>query len=117
MIVSLTRKELKRALAAVEKAEAAGFIASEATFTVKQKNSVWFVGKFQDICEKAHPTDGAMDWGRDNFMVERGFTFRDGNLVDPPHKFVQCRQSPDDCDTAGEHCADCGKPRRDGNHS
>lgn len=80
-LVGISGNELRKALTEVEEAEAAGFLASEACFRLIPKNSLWADGTFLDISEKAHPTDGRLNWGRDNFIVKRGGRFVDGKIV------------------------------------
>jgi hypothetical protein len=112
MIAAISGDELRKALVEVEKAEAAGFVASQAVFNLTMKNGVWGDGEFTDVCEKAHPTNGALNWGRDNFMVRQGFTFRDGRLLMPPHAYNECKQDRSVCQVKGKHCIECGKTRK-----
>lgn len=109
-LAAISGDELRKALAEVEKAEAAGFIASQAVFKLEAKNAVWSDGTFTDVCEKAHPTNPALNWGRDNFLVKGGSTFRNGKLLGPPHEFTECKKIG--CGVAGKHCGECGKSRK-----
>jgi hypothetical protein len=112
-LAAISGDELRKALAEVEKAEAAGFIASQAVFNLEMKNSVWGDGTFSDVCEKAHPTNGALNWGRDNFLVKSGARFVDGKIVMPPHKYSRCSKTG--CGVRGIHCAECGKKKAECN--
>lgn len=65
MLIQIDAKQLRKALADIEKAEANGFMHCEAVFEAKA-----VVGgcnlklAYSDMIEKAHPTDPSLDWGR-----------------------------------------------------
>ena len=59
-------KELRRALKDIEDAEKNGFMYCEAVFTLVSAGRMLDSNKaeYSDMIEKAHPTDGSLDWGR-----------------------------------------------------
>lgn len=69
------RRDAARALA---RAAERGFLYCEAVFIEKPEGDV-----YDGLCEKAHPTSGALDWGRGQRVTERNFFF-DGQLVPDP---------------------------------
>jgi hypothetical protein len=80
--VCITGAELRKALAAIEAAEANGFDHClavlkliSAGFTVSEG-----VVEYSDLLERAHPTDGRLDWGRFQGVTERNRFIR-GKLV------------------------------------
>lgn len=66
--------QIAAAHAALERAESRGFLYCQAVF---------IDGRYDGLHEKAHPTDGRLDWGRGQNVTERNF-FRDGVLVRDP---------------------------------
>jgi len=76
-------EQLRKALKEIEKAEANGFLHCEAVFNlVKYGNSISDCKiEFIDISEKAHPTDGSLNWGR-------------GQNVSKNHKFINAKLKP-----------------------
>lgn len=78
----ITAEQLRKALADIERAEKRGFQYCLAVF--RMSSAGWSVSdnlaEYSDMLERAHPTDGALNWGR--FQgVTRGFRFRGGKLV------------------------------------
>jgi hypothetical protein len=74
--------QLRKALKEIEKAEANGFNYCLAVFHLKEYGSSVSDCKieFDDICEKAHPTDASLNWGRGQRVTERN-KFVDGKLI------------------------------------
>jgi len=74
-------EQLRNALKEIEKAEANGFMYCEAVFHLKEYGSNISDCKieFDDICEKAHPTNGSLDWGRGQRVSQRN-KFVNGKL-------------------------------------
>lgn len=64
MEISLDRKELEKALKDIKKAEGSGFMFCRGVFSVVGMNGAIGIAEYSDIWEKAHPTDGHLDWGR-----------------------------------------------------
>ena len=75
-------EQLRAALKEIEKAEANGFMFCEAVFHLKEYGESISKCKivFDDICEKAHPTDGRLNWGRGQEVSARN-KFKDGVLI------------------------------------
>lgn len=80
--VVATADQLRKALKEIEKAEANGFMYCLAVFHLKEYGSSILDCKieFDDICEKAHPTNGSLNWGRGQKVTERN-KFVDGKLI------------------------------------
>ena len=74
--------QLRKALKDIEKAEANGFMYCQAVFHLKSygANIDECVIEYDNLCEKAHPTNGSLDWGRGQRVTERN-KFVDGKLV------------------------------------
>lgn len=74
--------ELRKALADIERAEANGFNYCLATFRLTSAG--WSLSEcrasFDDLIERAHPTDGNLCWGRCQ-GVTRNHRFVNGKLV------------------------------------
>ena len=74
-------KELRKALKDIEKAEANGFMHCQAVFHLKTygQSIDKCVIEYDDLYEKAHPTNGSLNWGRGQRVTERN-TFEKGKL-------------------------------------
>lgn len=74
-------EQLRNALKEIEKAEANGFMYCEAVFHLKEYGRSISDCKieFDDICEKAHPTDCSLNWGRWQKVSQRN-KFINGKL-------------------------------------
>ncbi len=75
-------KQLRKALKDIEKAEANGFMYCQAVFHLKSYGASIdkCIIEYDDICEKAHPTNGSLEWGRGQRVTERN-RFEDGKLI------------------------------------
>ena len=71
--IYLAKKELRRA-------RRRGFKYCEATF---------FDGKFEGLRERAHPTDGNLDWGVGQDVTRRNYFFFDRIIKDPFYRFTK----------------------------
>ena len=75
-------KALREALAEIEVAEANGFMHCLAIFKLTSAGPC--IGdcraEFSDLSERAHPTDGRLNWGRFQAVTKR-HQFVDGRLV------------------------------------
>lgn len=83
-LVSVPAADLRRALAELELAEAAGLGCSEAVFAVRRRPTDMAVSHaaFLDVLEKSHPTDPSQNWGRDSVIRHRpGVRVVDGKVV------------------------------------
>jgi hypothetical protein len=79
--ICLCASEIKKAYKEITRAEKAGFAFCEAVFSIRQGwNSHWITGDYIELLEKAHPTDGHLDWGRGQNMTKR-YKFKNGKLV------------------------------------
>jgi len=83
----ITAAELRKALSVIEAAEKNGFMFC---LSVVKLSSVGprldqCLLQYNDLIEKAHPTDGKLDWGRGQ-CVTKSFKFKNGKLV--PQKRV-----------------------------
>lgn len=82
MMFCITGAELRKALAEIEAAERNGFMHCLAVYKMTEVSPMLSGCRaaYSDLCERAHPTDGSLDWGR--FQgVSRRFKFHDGELV------------------------------------
>lgn len=79
--VVATADQLRKALKDIEKAEANGFMYCQAVFHLKSygRSIDECVIEYDDLCEKAHPTNPSLDWGRGQRVTERN-KFVDGKL-------------------------------------
>lgn len=64
MEISITKIELLKALAEIEAAEKNGFYFCEGVFSIREMNGSIGVAYYSDLWEKAHPTNGSLNWGR-----------------------------------------------------
>jgi hypothetical protein len=80
--VVATADELRKALKEIESAEANGFNYCLAVFHLKEYGSKITDCKieFDDLCEKAHPKDMKLNFGRGQRITER-YKFVDNNLI------------------------------------
>lgn len=74
--------QLRKALAEIEAAEKNGFMHCLAVFNLTQASPMLDQcrAEYSDLCEKAHPTNGSLNWGRFQ-NVTRRHRFVDGKLV------------------------------------
>jgi hypothetical protein len=74
--------QLRKALKDIEKAEANGFMYCQAVFQLTSYGASIdkCIIEYVDICEKAHPTNGSLNWGRGQRVTERN-KFVDGKLI------------------------------------
>jgi hypothetical protein len=74
--------QLRKALKDIEKAEANGFMYCQAVFQLTSygRSIDKCVIEYDDLCEKAHPTNGSLNWGRGQRVTERN-KFVDGKLI------------------------------------
>ncbi len=75
-------EQLRKALAEIEAAEKNGFMYCLAVFRFSQTGQMLDQNRavYSDLCEKAHPTDGNLDWGRFQSVTKRNKFVR-GKLV------------------------------------
>jgi len=75
-------EQLRKALKQIERAESNGFNYCLAVFDLVECGSSVSDCKieFDGILEKAHPTDGNLNWGRGQRVTERN-RFVDGKLI------------------------------------
>ena len=74
--------ELRKALEEIEAAEANGFMYCTSVFKFKSAGD-WLdqcQAVYSDMCEKAHPTNGNLNWGRYQGVTKRN-KFVDGKLI------------------------------------
>lgn len=72
MLMSMRGDELRRALAEIEAAEAHGFLHCEAVLRVERADDAGNLHlAYSDLWEKAHPTDGRLNWGRHQGVTRR----------------------------------------------
>ena len=74
--------ELRKALAEVEAAEKNGFKFCLSVFKLTSAGTKLgdCIASYSDILEKAHPTDGHLNWGRFQSVTKRN-KFKNGKLV------------------------------------
>ena len=82
MDMVIDAEQLRAALADIEKAEKNGFMYCEAVVKLVRCGQMLDQNKleYSDMIEKAHPTNGRLDWGRFQ-TVTRENKFVDGELV------------------------------------
>lgn len=64
MLMTIRAGELRRALADIEAAERNGFMHCEAVVEAESAIGGTILLRYSDLWEKAHPTDGSLNWGR-----------------------------------------------------
>jgi len=80
MSYKLTGIEIRKALKDIEQAEKNGFMFCEAIFEPSKVDGVFIELNYHDLSEKAHPTDGNLNWGR--FQgVSKNYKFKKGKLI------------------------------------
>ena len=82
MSLCISGDDLRKALAAIEAAEKNGFMHCLAVFDMSRAGHMISDcrAEYSDLIERAHPTDGNLDWGR--FQgVTRNNKFKSGKLV------------------------------------
>lgn len=94
--VCATKGQLLLALAKIEEAERSGFMHCEAMFKVSVIPARVDERKlyYSDLYEKAHPTDGHLNWGRWQDVTKR-YWFLDGKLVSKEQKRIHELLEPD----------------------
>lgn len=77
--------ELRKALADIERAEKNGFMHCLAVFQFNSAGPMLSQCQagYSDMIERAHPTNGNLDWGRFQGVTRRN-TFADGKLIPIP---------------------------------
>lgn len=80
--VVATAEELRKALKEIERAEGNGFNYCLAVFHLEEYGHKISDCKieFDDICERAHPTDPSLNWGIGQRITELN-KFADGKLI------------------------------------
>tara|TARA_Y100000310_G_scaffold9550_1_gene10054 strand:- start:228 stop:485 length:258 start_codon:yes stop_codon:yes gene_type:complete len=75
--------QLRKALKEIERAEKNGFMHCQSVFELVRAGQSLSdnIANFTEILEKAHPTDGSLDWGRGQHITKR-FKFVKGKLVE-----------------------------------
>ncbi len=78
----ITAEQLRAALKDIEAAEANGFHHCLAVFRLPAAGPMLDQNRaeYSDLIEKAHPTDGSLDWGRGQDVTRR-HRFEGGRLV------------------------------------
>lgn len=83
MEICVSAEELRKALADIESAERNGFHHCLAVFRLASAG--WMLHdcqlRYSDLIERAHPTNGAQDWGRRQEVTKR-------------HRFVNGKLEP-----------------------
>lgn len=79
MEISLDKKELEKALADIREAEESGFMFCRGVFRVVGMDGSIGNAVYSDLWEKAHPTDGHLNWGRFQSVHKRN-RFVNGRL-------------------------------------
>ena len=82
MELCINAKELRKALAEIERAEGNGFHFCLAVFKITSAGYMLSdcLAIYDGLCERAHPTDGNFDWGRGQFVTKYN-KFINGRLV------------------------------------
>lgn len=109
-LVCVNAEQLRKALADIEVAEENGFQHCLSVFwfvsrgNILEKNRI----EYLDLCEKAHPTDPSLDWGRGQWVTRRN-RFENGELV--PIKGAKRSYTVErDWEHAGCRCVIVGAP-------
>lgn len=80
MLIHINAEQLRKALADIEAAEKNGFMYCLACFDGRPENGTWTEATYMDMSEKAHPSDGTLNWGRGQDVTKRN-VFKDGKLT------------------------------------
>ena len=82
MEICIDAKQLRSALADIEKAEKNGFDHCLAVLKITSVGHMLDDNRLEylDMIEKAHPTDGSLDWGRFQGVTKRN-RFENGRVV------------------------------------
>ena len=82
MELCVSGEQLRKALAEIEAAEKNGFMHCLAVFKLASAGYMLSDcrANYSDLIERAHPTDGSMDWGRFQRVSQR-HKFKAGKLV------------------------------------
>jgi hypothetical protein len=82
MLLTITKKELQKALKDIEIAESNGFMYCLSVFELTDHTDWLDQNKafYRDIWERAHPTNGNLNWGRGQSVTVNN-QFVDGKLV------------------------------------
>jgi hypothetical protein len=85
MELCIDADQLRSALADIEAAERNGFLRCLAVFKLASAGDMLENNRLRygDLLERAHPTDGNLNWGRFQ-RVSRRFQFKDGQLAPLP---------------------------------
>src|SRR6266436_107280 len=96
--IAVNGKQLRAALAAIERAERNGFHDCLAVLAVENPASrdlAHRTAAYSDLWERADPRNPAFDWGRDQ-QVSRANRFVDGTLVPIPEERARMAKEPID---------------------
>jgi hypothetical protein len=82
MELVINKKDLEKALKDIKSAEKNGFMYCQGVFKIISAGVCLDdnVAEYSDMIEKAHPTDGHLDWGRFQ-RVSKTHKFKNGKLV------------------------------------
>lgn len=80
MLIKITADQLRAALKDMEEAEKAGLMYCEAVFNGSWVDDYWTSAEYSDLYEKAHPTDGRLNWGRGQ-KIRKSHIFKNGKLA------------------------------------
>ena len=74
-------KEIRKALAEIEAAEANGGISASLSLRLRMEVHCWLIAEqeYVEFCETVHPTNPYFDWGVNQNVTKR-FRFKDGRL-------------------------------------
>ena len=82
MLIQITAEQLRKALADIEAAEQNGFMWCEAVFDASHVDGLGnLCMRYDSMIEKAHPTNGWLNWGRLQGVTRR-HKFVDGQLIE-----------------------------------
>ncbi len=86
MNIVINAEQLKKALRHIRAAEKNGFMFCQGVFEIRELDGVFGIAYYSDLFEKAHPTDGSLNWGRFQSVTKHN-KFIDGKLVSltPPY--------------------------------
>ncbi len=82
MIFLIPKEDLEKALADIKAAEKNGFMHCKSVFKLVSYGSFLDEreAKYSDMSERAHPTNGALNWGTGQNITKNN-AFKDGKLV------------------------------------